>query len=132
MILKFRDITSEQLDKLTQLIDSKFRNGKFLLAAYSGQFKSQDIPGTLRIMPCTASGQWLGDRDMDHSLAQIISTKVENTLEGTFFEVTVTLVERFMFTNGSGGPKHRQTEVIRTPSSILKEIMEALDLFPSD
>jgi hypothetical protein len=137
MILKFKDVTSEQLHKLTQLIDSKLRSGKLLQAAYP-HFREQRPAavvlwsGELELKPCTANGYWLGDQDTDHPLAQIISTKVDNTLLGTFFEVTITLIEHFLFHASHDSTTHKQTEVIHTPCSILKEIMEALDLFPAD
>jgi hypothetical protein len=132
MILKFKDVTSEQLHKLTQLIDSKLRSGELLMKAYPDKWETLETPWAKKFMPCTASGYWLSDRECDNPLAQITSTKVDNTLVGTFFEVTVTLVEHFLIYAGFDSTTRKQTEVIRTPGFILQEIMEALDLFPSD
>lgn len=140
MILKFKNVTSEQLHKLTQLIDSKLQNAQLLLTAYPGKWKAPDIIGATRIMPCTDVEEERSevkqgnlDEGLPKPLARIISMKVRNTVGGTFYEVTVILVECFMLHNVCcKSEDSRHTDVIRTPAFILQEIMEALDLFPSD
>jgi hypothetical protein len=140
MILKFRNVTSRQLDKLTKLIDDMLGNNKVLLEMNATKWGVPDKKfGSPRMLSYFTNGE--GDAEgvgvgEETSLAQITSTKVDQMVTRekmvTMFEVTVTLLEHFKFHAGDNHVGFHSSKLIHTPQLFIQAIFKALELFPDE